>query len=108
MSSPPSTDRPAGGSAPAPAPGGHLSAYLLALRPLQWSKNVLVFAALAHTFVIGMETMEDGQVPVAGATSAISTCTTGSRARTPAANQAAVKPARTKRAAEPAPGLYPR
>jgi ABC-type transport system involved in cytochrome c biogenesis permease subunit len=35
--------------------------------------TLLVLAALAHTFVIGMETMEDGQVPVAGATSAIST-----------------------------------
>ena len=45
MSSPPSTDRPAGGSAPAPTPGGHLSAYLHALRPRQWAKNVLVFAA---------------------------------------------------------------
>ena len=33
----------------------------------------LVAAALAHTFVIGMQTMEVGQVPVAGATSAIST-----------------------------------
>ena len=30
-------------------------------------------AALAHTFVIGMQTMEVGHVPVAGATSAIST-----------------------------------
>src|SRR5579862_7535334 len=35
--------------------------------------TLLVFAALAHTFVIGMETMEAGQVPVAGATPAIST-----------------------------------
>jgi ABC-type transport system involved in cytochrome c biogenesis permease subunit len=35
--------------------------------------TLLVLAALAHTFVIGMQTMEDGQVPVAGATSAIST-----------------------------------
>jgi ABC-type transport system involved in cytochrome c biogenesis permease subunit len=35
--------------------------------------TLLVFAALSHTFVIGMMTMEDGQVPVAGATSAIST-----------------------------------
>jgi ABC-type transport system involved in cytochrome c biogenesis permease subunit len=33
----------------------------------------LVAGALAHTFVIGMETMEVGHVPVAGATSAIST-----------------------------------
>lgn len=35
--------------------------------------TLLVAAALAHTFVIGMETMEAGHVPVAGATSAIST-----------------------------------
>ncbi|MFI5179293.1 MAG: inner membrane protein YpjD [Vicinamibacterales bacterium] len=35
--------------------------------------TLLVFAALAHTFVIGMQTMEVGHVPVAGATSAIST-----------------------------------
>jgi ABC-type uncharacterized transport system permease subunit len=35
--------------------------------------TILVFAALAHTFVIGMETMDAGQVPVAGKTSAIST-----------------------------------
>jgi ABC-type transport system involved in cytochrome c biogenesis permease subunit len=33
----------------------------------------LVAAAMAHTFVIGMQTMEVGHVPVAGATSAIST-----------------------------------
>ena len=35
--------------------------------------TLLVAAALTHTFVIGMETMEVGHVPVAGATSAIST-----------------------------------
>jgi len=35
--------------------------------------TLLVAAAVAHTFVIGMETMEVGHVPVAGATSAIST-----------------------------------
>ena len=35
--------------------------------------TLLVAAALAHTFVVGMQTMEVGQVPVAGATSAIST-----------------------------------
>ncbi len=35
--------------------------------------TLLIFGALAHTFVIGMETMEFGHVPVAGATSAIST-----------------------------------
>jgi ABC-type transport system involved in cytochrome c biogenesis permease subunit len=33
----------------------------------------LVSAALAHTFVIGVQTMEVGQVPIADATSAIST-----------------------------------
>jgi len=35
--------------------------------------TLLVAAALLHTFVIGMQTMEAGHVPVAGATSAIST-----------------------------------
>jgi ABC-type uncharacterized transport system permease subunit len=35
--------------------------------------TLLVAAALAHTFVIGMQTMEVGHVPFAGATSAIST-----------------------------------
>jgi ABC-type transport system involved in cytochrome c biogenesis permease subunit len=35
--------------------------------------TLLVAAALAHTFVIGMQTMEVGHVPVAGATSFIST-----------------------------------
>src|SRR5437660_1659367 len=35
--------------------------------------TTLVFAALVHTFVIGMQTMEVGHVPIAGATSAIST-----------------------------------
>jgi ABC-type transport system involved in cytochrome c biogenesis permease subunit len=35
--------------------------------------TLLVAAALAHTFVIGMETMAAGHVPVTGATSAIST-----------------------------------
>jgi len=35
--------------------------------------TLLIAAALAHTFVIGMQTMEVGHVPVAGATSAIST-----------------------------------
>ena len=33
----------------------------------------LIMAAFAHTFVIGMETMRVGHVPIAGATSAIST-----------------------------------
>jgi ABC-type transport system involved in cytochrome c biogenesis permease subunit len=33
----------------------------------------LVAAALAHTFVIGMQTMQAGHVPIAGATQAIST-----------------------------------
>jgi ABC-type transport system involved in cytochrome c biogenesis permease subunit len=35
--------------------------------------TLLVFAALVHTFVIGMETMQAGQLPIAGATSFIST-----------------------------------
>ncbi len=35
--------------------------------------TVLVFAALAHTFVVGMQTMEVGHVPVTNASSAIST-----------------------------------
>ena len=35
--------------------------------------TLLVFAALAHTFVIGMQTVEYGHVPVQGPTSAIST-----------------------------------
>lgn len=35
--------------------------------------TLLIFGALAHTFVIGMQTMELGQVPVAGAGPAIST-----------------------------------
>src|SRR3979411_1264344 len=35
--------------------------------------TLLVAAALSHTFVIGMKTMEVGHVPVASATSAIST-----------------------------------
>src|SRR5437868_90344 len=35
--------------------------------------TTLVAAALSHTFVIGMQTMEVGHVPVAGATPAIST-----------------------------------
>jgi ABC-type uncharacterized transport system permease subunit len=35
--------------------------------------TLLVFGALAHTFVIGMQTMEVGHVPVSNASSAIST-----------------------------------
>ena len=35
--------------------------------------TLLIFGALAHTFVIGMQTMEFGHVPIAGTTSAIST-----------------------------------
>jgi len=35
--------------------------------------TLLIFAALTHTFVIGMMTMEMGHVPISGATSAIST-----------------------------------
>ena len=39
----------------------------------RWAPTLLVAAALTHTFIVGMETMEAGQIPVAGATSAIST-----------------------------------
>src|SRR5213594_2226697 len=35
--------------------------------------TLLIFAAFAHTVVIGMQTMEVGHVPIAGTTSAIST-----------------------------------
>src|SRR3954463_4353758 len=35
--------------------------------------TLLVAAALSHTFVVGMQTMEAGHVPMTGATSAIST-----------------------------------
>jgi ABC-type transport system involved in cytochrome c biogenesis permease subunit len=62
-----------------------LTLYALALVAYAWhfsrrdaavgrsATTLLVAAALAHTFVIGMQTMEAGDVPVAGATSAIST-----------------------------------
>src|SRR5437667_5206355 len=62
-----------------------LTLYTLALVAYAWhfaqrnavvgrsATTLLVAAALAHTFVIGMQTMELGHVPVAGATSAIST-----------------------------------
>src|SRR5438093_9959626 len=61
-----------------------LTLYALALVAYAWhfsrrdaavgrsATTLLVAAALAHTFVIGMQTMEAGDVPVAGATSAIS------------------------------------
>jgi ABC-type uncharacterized transport system permease subunit len=39
----------------------------------QTATTVLVGAALAHTFVIGMQTMEAGHVPITGPTPAIST-----------------------------------
>jgi ABC-type transport system involved in cytochrome c biogenesis permease subunit len=39
----------------------------------QVASTLLVFAAFAHTFLIGMETMRAGHVPFASATSAIST-----------------------------------
>src|SRR5262249_24611670 len=35
--------------------------------------TLLIFGALAHTFVVGMQTVEAGHVPVGGPTSAIST-----------------------------------
>jgi ABC-type uncharacterized transport system permease subunit len=61
-----------------------LALYALALAAYVWhfsrrdptigrtATTLLVAAALAHTFVIGMETMRVGHVPIAGATSAIS------------------------------------
>src|SRR5437870_2899125 len=39
----------------------------------QAATTLLVVGALAHTFVIGMQTMEAGHIPITGATSAIST-----------------------------------
>ena len=39
----------------------------------RWATTLLVFGALTHTFVIGMQTMRLGYMPVVGATSAIST-----------------------------------
>jgi ABC-type transport system involved in cytochrome c biogenesis permease subunit len=62
-----------------------LALYVCALAAYAWhfaqrsavigrsATTLLVEAALSHTFVIGMQTMEVGHVPVAGATSAIST-----------------------------------
>src|SRR5947208_11483421 len=62
-----------------------LGLYTLALVAYAWhfahrqpavgrsATTFLVAAAVAHTFVIGMQTMEAGHVPIAGTTSAIST-----------------------------------
>src|SRR5262245_41039029 len=62
-----------------------LALYLVALVAYVWhfaqrnaaigrvASTTLVFAALSHTFVIGMQTMQSGHVPIAGPTSAIST-----------------------------------
>ncbi len=62
-----------------------LALYIVALVAYVWhfagrdpavgrtATTLLVFAALAHTFVIGMQTVEYGHIPVAGPTSAIST-----------------------------------
>jgi ABC-type transport system involved in cytochrome c biogenesis permease subunit len=62
-----------------------LALYIAALAAYAWhfarrdtasgraATTLLVAAALSHTFVIGMMTMEAGHVPIAGATSAIST-----------------------------------
>ena len=62
-----------------------LTLYVVALGAYVWhfarrepavgraATTLLVFAALAHTFVIGMQTVEYGHIPVAGPTSAIST-----------------------------------
>ena len=64
---------------------GPLALYMAAMLAYAWhfaqrnpavgrsATTLLVAAALVHTFVIGMQTMEVGHVPVAGATSAIST-----------------------------------
>src|ERR1700740_3202881 len=61
-----------------------LALYTLALGAYVWhfvtrnpavgrsATTLLVFAAFSHTFVIGMQTVEYGHVPVAGRTSAIS------------------------------------
>src|SRR5438045_7252735 len=61
-----------------------LACYVVALAAYVWhfaqrnaaagraATTVLVFAALSHTFVIGMQTVEYGHVPIAGPTSAIS------------------------------------
>ena len=40
----------------------------------QTATTLLVAGALAHTFVIGMQTMEAGHVPITSASTAISTC----------------------------------
>jgi len=62
-----------------------LALYVVALGAYVWhfarrdaavgraATTALVFAVLAHTFVIGMQTVEYGHVPIAGPTSAIST-----------------------------------
>ena len=62
-----------------------LALYIVALAAYIWhfarrdalvgrsATTLLVAAVLAHTFVIGMKTMEVGHLPMAGATSAIST-----------------------------------
>jgi ABC-type transport system involved in cytochrome c biogenesis permease subunit len=62
-----------------------LALYVVALAAYVWhfaernatvgrtATTLLVLAALSHTFVIGMQTVEYGHVPIAGRTSAIST-----------------------------------
>ena len=62
-----------------------LALYVVALAAYTWhfarrdplvgrsATTLLVAAVLAHTFLIGMKTMEVGHLPMAGATSAIST-----------------------------------
>src|SRR5881409_2588726 len=62
-----------------------LTLYALALVAYGWhfaqrnaivgrtATTLLIFAAFTHTFVIGMQTMEVGHVPIAGTTPAIST-----------------------------------
>jgi ABC-type transport system involved in cytochrome c biogenesis permease subunit len=62
-----------------------LALYMAALAAYAWhfawrtsgvgrtATTLLVAAALAHTFIVGMQTVEAGHIPVAGPTSAIST-----------------------------------
>lgn len=55
---------------------GVLYAVHFATRSVQvgrWGTSALAVGALAHTFVIGMQTMAAGHVPIAGTTQAIST-----------------------------------
>ncbi|MBI4477793.1 MAG: cytochrome c biogenesis protein CcsA [Acidobacteria bacterium] len=53
--------------------GGRSTSKNLPAQSGRLATTLLAAAALVHTFVIGMQTMEAGHLPVAGATSAIST-----------------------------------